>query len=75
MTSVGTHHPRAAQALRLGQRLLDVGHLDVEGHVALVALGPTGDAAADPDAVVAEVALAVDDPVAHRVVGVDLPLE
>ena len=34
-----------------GQRGLDVRDLDVEGDMALVTLGPAGDAAADPDAV------------------------
>src|SRR2546421_5066670 len=72
---LGAHDPLAAEALGLLQRLLDVRHLDVEGDVAFVAVGPLPDAAADPDAVAARVALARDHPVLHRVVGLDLPAE
>src|SRR4051812_7022261 len=72
---LGPEHARAAQALGLGQGRRDVGHLDVERHVPLVALGPAGDAAADPGAVGVRVALALDRPVLHGVVGVDGPAE
>jgi hypothetical protein len=54
---------------------LDVGYLDVERHVAVVALGTARDAPADPDAVGVGVAVAGDDPVLELVVGVDVPVE
>ena len=63
---VGAHHPRAAEALGLLQRLLDVVDLDVERDVALIALGRGADAAADPDAVGVRVAVARDDRVVRR---------
>ena len=59
---VRTHHARAAQALGLGQRRLDVGHLHVHRHVAVVALRPGGDAAADADAVLLVLASRVTIP-------------
>src|SRR6185437_5501901 len=63
-------------ALGLLQRLLDVGHGDVEGDVPAVALRALADAAADAHVAVGGlVVLAVDHPVVHRVVAVDLPAE
>ena len=68
--------PFATELVGLGQRRLDIGNLDVEGDVALVALGHVaGDAAADPDPILAQVLLPIDRAVVHRVVGVDLPAE
>ena len=52
----------AAEAFGLCERRLDVRDLDVERDVAVVALGPLSDAAADPDAVGRDVPLALDDP-------------
>jgi 6-phosphogluconolactonase (cycloisomerase 2 family) len=72
---LGAHRAPAAEALGLGERLLDVGHLDVEGHVAPVAVGPLPDPAGDPDAVGGYVVLALDEAVVHRIVGVGLPAE
>ena len=72
---LGTHHAGPTEALGLRERGLDVGHRDVEGDVAAVALGPSRDASADPHAVRARVPVALDDPVPHRIAGVDLPSE
>src|SRR5437764_13862078 len=72
---LGAHHAPAAEALRLGERRLDVLDSDVEGDVALVAVGALADAAADPDPLRAEVLLPADDAIAHRIVGVDPPAE
>src|SRR5690242_5200834 len=44
---LGPHHALAAEALRLRECLLDVGHGDVERDVAAVALRALADAAAD----------------------------
>src|SRR6476659_3314481 len=67
------HHTGAAEALGLRQRRFHVRHLDVEGDVALIAVGPLADAAADPDPVGVRVLIAWDDAVVHRVVCVHLP--
>src|SRR5207245_5899381 len=72
---LGSHHARAAEALGLGERCLHVVDADVEGDVAVVALRRGADAAADADSVRAHVGGAIDDPIVHRVVGVDLPPE
>src|SRR6185295_6185451 len=73
---LGAHHALPAEALGLLQRFLDVGHGDVEGDVPAVALRALADAAADADVAVGGlVVLAVDHPVVHRVVAVDLPAE
>src|SRR4051794_24883376 len=69
------HDPGPAEALGLGPRGLDVGDLHVEGHVSVVSLRALPDAAADPHAVGVAVAVALDDPVAHRVARIDLPAE
>src|SRR5262249_40178775 len=69
----GAHHAPAAERLRLGERRLDIGNLDVERQVSRHAFGHVADAAADPDAF--EVRLALDDPVAERIAGVDRPAE
>src|SRR5207302_473543 len=73
--TIGAHHPLAAQALGLLKRGLDIGHLNIEGDVAVVALHAAADAAADSGAFGIDIALARDHPVLHRVVGVDLPSE
>src|SRR5262249_17821352 len=67
----GAHEPSAAELLGLRQRRLDIGNLDVERQVSRHAFRDTADSAADPDAF--EVGLALDDPVAERVVGVHRP--
>ena len=72
---VRAHHPRRPLAFGLGERLLDVGHLNVEGDVAFVALGPGGNALADADAVRIDVSFARDRPVLELVVRVDVPAE
>jgi Anticodon binding domain len=46
---LGAHHAGAAETLGLGERGLDVGHLDVEGDVAAVALRALADTAAEFD--------------------------
>lgn len=75
MTSSGPSIRVPPQALRRGQRRLDVGDGDVEGDVAGIALGPLSDPTSDADPVLGDVAVARHEPVVHRVVGVDLPPE
>src|SRR5262249_26293785 len=72
---LGAHHPAAAELLGLRQRRLYVGDFDVEGDVALVAVGPLADPAAEADAFAVAVGFAVDEAVSHLVVGVDVPVE
>src|SRR5436190_15359429 len=69
------HHALAAEALRPDERCLDVIDADVEGHMTRIAVRTLADAAADADPLGAEVFLATDEAVAHRIVGVDLPAE
>src|SRR5205814_1203199 len=68
------HDPRAAEALRLLQPLLDILDRDVEGHPSVAALLCRAHAAADADSLV-EILLPLDHAVLHRVVRVDLPPE
>jgi hypothetical protein len=63
---IRTHHPRPAEALRLRQRGFDVGDLDVEGDVAVVALGRAPDAAPDPNPVGVRIPVTRDDRVVGR---------
>src|SRR5262249_55027053 len=73
---LGAHDARAAEALGLLQRLLDVGHRDVEGDVALVPVRPLADAAADAEVAVGRLVVARrDHPVLELVVRVDVPAE
>src|SRR5918995_3365445 len=72
---VGPHHARASELPGPGERRLGVGHLHVEGHVPLVALRARAHAPAYSGAVRVGVPLALDSPVIHRVVRVDLPPE
>src|SRR5947209_17044528 len=67
-----THHPRPAEALCLRQRGLHVGDPVVEGDVTRIALRPSSDAATNSGALAT---VAVNHPVVHRVIGVDLPSE
>jgi hypothetical protein len=60
---LGAHSARAAEALGLLERSLDVRNADVENHVALVA-HPSADAAGDPGPVAGRVA--VHKPVVSR---------
>jgi hypothetical protein len=53
----------------------DVVDRDVEGDMTLVAVGAAGDATADGGSFRRGVVLAVDHPVLHRIVRVDLPAE
>jgi hypothetical protein len=73
--AVRAHNAGPAELRRSRERGLHVRDLDVEGQVAVVAGRGPAHAAADPGTVGVGVALARDDPVAQRVVGVDLPAE
>ena len=72
---LGTHQAFGAHAFGRGERLLDVGHRDVEGQVAFPAGRRLPNAPADPDAVLAKVLLTGDGPVAELLVDVELPVE
>src|SRR5262245_4512573 len=65
--------PCAAEPFGLREGGLDVGDLDVEGHVAAHASRRAADAAADSDA--RDIRLALDDAITQRVGGVDRPTE
>src|SRR5918911_974469 len=62
------HYARAAESLGPCERLLHIGYRHVEGDVTLVAGRATSDAAADSDAVRADVLVARDHAVLHGVV-------
>src|SRR4051794_12118618 len=60
---VGPHPAGPAEHFGLLERLLDVGHADVEGDVTVVALHAAADPSRDPDSVARRVAL--DERVVH----------
>src|SRR5829696_1674936 len=66
---LGAHHATASQLLDLIERGAHVRDLDVEGNVAVVALRPGADAAADSHPLGVRVALAGDDVVLGRTAG------
>jgi hypothetical protein len=75
---VRAHQALPAEALRLGERGLDVGHLDVEGDVPGVALdaADAADAAASADSLRIRVSVALNDAVVHRAGSIiELPSE